>query len=432
MHPHGCRECPDEKRISSRRLCGDAGSASRAPSRCTLAKTNLEIVLPETHPFANTSLEKEWALLCTCASPVVDEARVRELLTHGLNWDLLLELADDHRVVGVLANRLAAAGYTGMPSDVREKLQSRMRAQQIFTLSMTADLIRILQDFSQAHIETMLVKGPVTSLLAYGDPAVRSYVDLDLLLRHGDILEATRRMLAMGFEADVPESAIQAGKIPGEYLFCWPGTKRMVELHTEHTFRYYPKPMRVEELFARRRMVHLDGREVPALSLEDELVLNCIHGAKHFWERLMWVSDVAALSARHPEIDWKKAKQAAADVGAERMLRVGVHLGVLLFGIEPPLAIAEDIRRDRSCESLCRQAIGWLPHAGYASPSLRRRAMFRMSMAGGGVVGTAYLVRLSLSPTEEDWEEGAEGRRSWLWDAVRRPFRLLRKYGSHR
>lgn len=52
-----------------------------------------------------------------------------------------------------------------------------------------------------------------------------------------------------------------------------------------------------------------------------------------------------------------------------------------------------------------------------------------MSMAGGGLAGAQYLLRLSLSPTEEDWVEGAEYRRSWLWDAVRRPLRLLRKYG---
>lgn len=59
--------------------------------------------------------------------------------------------------------------------------------------------------------------------------------------------------------------------------------------------------------------------------------------------------------------------------------------------------------------------------------SLLERAMFRMNMAGGGIAG--YLLRLSLSPTEEDWEKGSEERRSWLWDAVRRPFRLIRKYG---
>jgi hypothetical protein len=188
--------------------------------------------------------------------------------------------------------------------------------------------------------------------------------------------------------------------------------------------------MRMEELFARKRQVLLDGRQVPALSLEDELVLNCVHGAKHFWERLMWVSDVAAMVARHPEIDWKRAKAAALDVGAPRMLRVGILLGTSLLGVKPPAAIVEELGRDPTSESLCGQITSWLPYAGYAPPSLRGRAMFRMRVAGGGVSGLAYLMRLSLSPTEEDWEEDSEERGWWLWDAVRRPFRLLRKYGS--
>lgn len=403
---------------------------AQGASRCTLAKSKLELALPELHPLVTASLEKEWALLCACATPLPTEQRIRSLLATALDWDLLLELADEHRVQGVLAKRLEEANFGGVPAHAREKLQTRMRAQHLFTLSMTAELFRILKEFSQAHIDSLLVKGPVISSLAYGDPAMRSYVDLDLVLRHRDIQVAARRMLAMGFDPDVPESAILAGKIPGEYLFYRPGTQRLVELHTECTFRYYPKPMRCEELFARKQMVLLDGREVPALSLEDELVLNCIHGAKHFWERLMWVADVAAVVTRHPEIDWNRVRSAAADVGAERMLRVGILMGALLFGIELPAAIAKEIHQDRTSERLCRQITKWLPYAGYAPPALRQRAFYRMSMAGGGLTGAAYLTRLSLSPTEEDWKEGAEERRSWLWDAVKRPFRLLRKYGS--
>jgi len=38
--------------------------------------------------------------------------------------------------------------------------------------------------------------------------------------------------------------------------------------------------------------------------MEDELVLICIHGAKHFWERLMWIADVAALISRQTAINW--------------------------------------------------------------------------------------------------------------------------------
>jgi len=347
-----------------------------------------------------------------------------------MDWDVVLALAEEHSTQGVLDKRLAEAGDTRVPAPAREKLQARMRAQHLFALGMSAELFRILADFSKANIESIPVKGPVISLLAHDDPAVRSYGDLDLLLRQRDIQQATQRMLALGFDPHVPLSVIQTGKIPGEYVFKRPGTQCIVELHTERTFRHYPKPMRVEELFARKRHLLMDGREVPALSLEDELVLTCIHGAKDFWGRLMWVSDVAAIVTMHPEMDWGKVRRAAAEVGAERMLHAGILLPALLFGTNLPLGIAEDIRRDPAAENLCAEIQGWLPYGSYRPPSLRKRALYRMKMAGGGIAGMGYLLRLSLSPAEEDWEEMAEERRSWFWDAVRRPFRLIRKYGS--
>ena len=96
-----------------------------------------------------------------------------------------------------------------------------------------------------------------------------------------------------------------------------------------------------------------------------------------------------------------------------------------------PRRLPVEIREDRAVASLCRQIQTWLPYAGAAPPPLPRRALFRLQMAGGGLTGTAYLLRLSLSPTQEDWTEGKEDRRFWLWDALRRPFRLFRKYGSN-
>jgi len=50
--------------------------------------------------------------------------------------------------------------------------------------------------------------------------------------------------------------------------------------------------------------------------------------------------------------------------------------------------------------------------------------------AWGGIAGAAYVLRPSLSPTEEDWQNGEEDGRWWLWDALLRPLRLIRKYGQ--
>src|ERR1700741_947130 len=162
---------------------------------------------------------------------------------------------------------------------------------------MTAVLFRLLEKLRAAGVESIVVKGPVLSVRAYGDPGVRQYVDLDFLIRARDLLAATRALTDLGYDPDVPLAAIEAGKIPGEYLFMKPGTRLLVELHTEHTFRYFPLPLPLEEYFSRRTENALDGNRVPALAAEDEFVLICIHGAKHFWERLMWVADVAAMAA---------------------------------------------------------------------------------------------------------------------------------------
>jgi len=374
--------------------------------------------------------DREWKFLCACVSPAPSSAAEISALAPDLDWSLALELAEEHSVLGVVAGRLKESGHAGMPADAWEKLQSRMHAQHLFTLSMTAELFRILDAYWKAGIETILVKGPVVSYLAYGDPAVRSYVDLDLLVRDAAILPACRILTTFGFEADVPEAAILAGKIPGEYLFKRAGMQQIIELHTDKTFRYYPRPMRIEDLFARSRRVTLEGREVPALCLEDELVLNCIHGAKHFWERLMWPADIAAILARHPEIDWERVTRAARDVGAERMVHVGLLLAESLLGVPVPAEMAAKTNADGVARQLVSQVKSWLPSAGYLPPPLYRRAMFRLKMGGGGLSGAVYLMRLSLSPTEEDWAEGREERGSRVWEAVKRPFRLMRKYGQ--
>ena len=391
----------------------------------------LEPLLTSTSPLGAKPFDKEWKFLCACASPLPLSAEALASLMLNLDWDLLLELAEGHRVLGVMAARLKETAFAGVPVDAREKLQSRMRAQHLFSLSMTADLFRILEQFARAGIQSLLVKGPLVSVLAYGDPAVRSYVDLDLLVRHEDILAASRIMTSLGFEADVPEEAIIAGKIPGEYLFGRAGTREIIELHTEKTFRYYPRPMRVAELYARQRRVPLDGKEISTLSLEDEFVLNCIHGAKHFWERLMWSADVAAIVGRHPEIDWQASRRAAADVGAERMLRVALLLSEALLGVAVPAEMSASVHADRTAGKLVRQIERWLPNAGYTPPALLERAMFRWKMGGGGYDGTAYLLRLSFSTTEDDWTDAARPSRSRIWEMLRRPFRLMRKYGQN-
>jgi hypothetical protein len=179
-----------------------------------------------------------------------------------------------------------------------------------------------------------------------------------------------------------------------------------------------------------KRQVLLDGRPVPALNLEEELVFDCVHGGKDFWERLMWISDVAALLAKHPDLPWEKTRRAAKEVRAERMVHVGAQLATMVLGVPLPAPIAEELQQDRGSAALCGEIVTWLPYAGHRPLGVSKRAFYRMTLAGGGIPGFNYLMRLTLSPAQDDWEPGGKTRPSWLAQVVRRPFRLIRKYGS--
>jgi len=375
-----------------------------------------------------TSFKNEWYVLLECASSARDPQRVAELL-RSADWARLLILAEEHGMIGLLTASLRDLGESAIPPEIRQILLERQRAQNFLTLRLTAELFRLLELFAAKGIGALVVKGPVLAMQAYGDPAMRSYGDLDLLVRQRDIRCATESMIASGYQAAVSLSAIDSGKIPGQYLFSKRDAELLVELHNDLTLRYFPRPLPIEDFFVRQIRVRLDAHEAPALAVEDELVLICIHGAKHFWERLTWIADVAALVARQTGIDWERAVTSARAVGAEHLLHTGLRLAADVLHAPLPEKVATLVRKDAVAAKLVARILRWLPAAGYALPGLFERAAFRLRMRGGLLAAPAYLLRLSFSPTEEDWQTHGRISHNRLLDALRRPFRLARKYG---
>jgi len=373
-------------------------------------------------------LQPEWALLLECAKPRPDSSHLSQYLAGPLQWPVLITLADDHGTLALTAARLLDHAEIAIPADSLAQIRAWRRNQALFTLNLTGEMFRLFTNFANAGLEALVTKGPVLSQRCYADPGLRQYGDLDLIVRDRDVLRFTERMNALGYEGRIPVAAIQSKKIPGEYVFRHSRSKLLVELHTELTFRYHPRPLPIERLFARQVHVAFDGSAIPALSLEDELVLICIHGAKHFWERLIYIADVAAFLARQ-ELNWDQLFAAAAEVEAQRMLRAGLGLAESLLDAPLPPQISAAVHCDSAVARLTAQITRWLPAAGSAPPGIFERAFFRMRMRGNLLSGVPYLFRLSMSPTEDDWVPGEESRRHWFLDAFGRPFRLVKKYG---
>ena len=387
----------------------------------------MENSLLKTLPTHEHRQSAEWLILLECAAPQANVDHLADLLQDSFDWLVLLQDAESHGVMPLLAERVMNLGPVLVPPDIRDRLRESRRAFTARSLQMTAKLFRLMERFTPLGVETLVTKGPALSVRCYGDPGMRQYGDLDLIVREKDIRRATQAMLDLGYEPRVSLTAIDANKIPGEYAFRKPGTHLLVEFHTERTFRYHPRPLQIEKLFERRASVAIDGRDVPVLSLEDELVLICVHGAKHFWEHLMWIADVAALISRQAP-DWDRATAVAREVGAERILRLGLRIACDELGAELPEQVEADVRSDRAVTNLAAQIESRLASREPRALGIVQRAAFRIRMRGGFLLGAAYLLRLSLSPTEEDWTPGKEGNRPAFLGAISRPLRLARKH----
>ena len=387
-------------------------------------------MLPE-RPLTSNSIAKrtpEWALLIEIGRPNQDPRRLRDLATGVANWPNFLLLAEQHGLLPLFARKLKDLPESLIPSEISLELREKNRAHALFALSLSGELFRVLDRFAAANIEIVVIKGPVLSMRCHGDPALRQYTDLDLIARTRDMQRSTEIMLELGYQPRVSLQAIANRKIPGEYVFHVPDTNLLVEFHTEHTFRYHPRRLPLEKAFARKTHVDMDHRQVPVLSVEDELVLICIHAAKHMWERLGWVADVAALLTNSPDLKWQRAVSAAEEVGAERMFRVATLLAAKLLELPLSAEMTQYVESDAAAVRLAHKIATRLPQGCPIGRGVLRRAAFRVKMRGGLWSGLAYLLRLSLSPTEDDWASESEPDRPWVFDALSRPLRLARKY----
>ncbi len=149
---------------------------------------------------------------------------------------------------------------------------------------------------------------------AYGDVSLRQFEDVDVVLRQGDLQKAHEVMLGLGYcpkyswalSADVASSLV-----PGDYNYRDDERETMVELHTERSMRHFPLAPELNVFMRRLDSVLLSGHEIKTFSAEDALPILCIHGSKHFWERISWIADISEMIQSHPGLDWDEAFRCA-------------------------------------------------------------------------------------------------------------------------
>ena len=357
-------------------------------------------------------------------------AEIRALIAGTLDWDFIFRAASMNSITPLVALQLRAVS-ADIAAPERARLKAADRANQVRSLVLSSVLIRILDAFEARGILAIPYKGPALAAQAYGDPGLREFEDLDIILGQRDIPKAHEVMLGLDYHPRFPQlfsTGTASRRIPGEYNYRDEGRRVMVELHTEATLRHFPVAPDVGEFAARMAPIELCGHKVKTLSPEDALVALSVHGTKDFWERISWIADISELVQSHPSLDWDAVWRRAESLRAERMVCLGLALAAGLLGAPLPPEIASRVAGDKVASSSASEIERRHLSRDPCSPGSAWRFGFRRRMVPGFFRGWRYALRLAFAPSEEDWETLRLPPALAPVYAALRPLRLLRKH----
>lgn len=372
--------------------------------------------------------------LCCGRAPVDTEAkeRIRTLIRKGLNWPDVVAIAARHRLSPVVYEAIAGTAQDLISPEQLNELRKAAAPSTAIGMALLRELLRLYGLFEAAEIPVIPYKGPVLAWVAYGSFIRREYQDLDFAVEQKYIPQVATLLQSEGYRPQFDSQEAQAGQdgaAPGQYAFLSPPQKLLVEFHTERTLRYFPVPIDFQDLNRRLMTVEIGGQRLRTFSVEDTLVMLCVHGAKHFWERLGWVLDVAKLASAC-EVDWAQVERIAGKMETTRVLHLGLFLAQDLFGAPFPLPLLEEISRDSNVRELAEKVYAQYESIAVPGAGVVPRAMFRIQLRDGIGQGLRHTLRLAMSPTESDRQTVRLPR--WLAPlyVLVRPWRLLREYGS--
>ena len=307
------------------------------------------------------ALDSDLSLILSLAHPRSFE-RESELRQKGWlvrDWNAVLDRAAALGIGVPVLSHARAILRSVMPEEAYARAtieETRLRAKALEKTLQVVDLSRRL---SAAGVETIVLKGPSVGISAYGDPSLRPFSDIDLLVRHDSVAAASILLADLGYRPlySVTE---KASLVRGGRALEFSGQSVKVELHTTLMERYLLFSIPEDELWSQSFVIECGNSTVRVLNRAHEFVFLCAHAAKHEWERVRWALDLAHLSERLDATGIETIASLARSTHAARIVALASRVTALLFdgrSFPEPLDSLARALDTRACLAMCAKRL---------------------------------------------------------------------------
>lgn len=247
-------------------------------------------------------------------------------------WLAVLESARRNRLTGLLC---AAVEDGSLPATHEQMGQARQLqvSAMAWVMRLEHELLAVVDLLTASGVDVRVLKGSAVAHLDYPDPALRSFIDLDVLLRSEQIDRAVGLLTGAGFQRRHPQPR------PGFDRRFSKGTTFLspagYELDLHRTFVQGPWGllMDLDDLWDAGEEFEVAGRRIRALSRPARSLHACYHAALGDWPpRLSSLRDVAQMLLVSGQDD-RALRALAAHWEAEAVLAVAVSDAWSILGV---------------------------------------------------------------------------------------------------
>lgn len=282
-------------------------------------------------------------------------------LIERVEWGRTLQMARFHRVQGLVFAGLSAAGL-GKREPPLESLAAEAAAVAQQSLQASVACRGLLERFEHAGIPLLFVKGLTLGALAYGNPALKFAIDVDILIDPENLCEASMLLRDCGFNLITPRASPADEKLEQWHRHwkesVWATTSPPLQLDLHTRLADNPRLIPNIDVHSPRQLVEVgNGLNLPTLGNEELFAYLAVHGASSAWFRLKWIADFAAFlhrSGANVEALYRRSQQ----LGAGRAAGQALLLADELFGsLASEPALRDELLRNNSTAHLFRTAL---------------------------------------------------------------------------
>jgi hypothetical protein len=373
----------------------------------------------------NLAAEEKLVLACI-RMDAEGEGEMRTLLAGHLNWEAVYEAGLRHAVLPLLYRGILAANQDLLPEGAG-KIRDTYLANAHRNLRLAKTALQVSELFQQQGIHSLLIKGPATAVLAYGDLSLRSFVDLDFLIHPQDFILSHQALVDHGWQPSLSlNEKEKKWLLWGDKDLSYHRQSMNLELHWNIAEKGVAYPIQGCDLWGSVQSFQLLDRELHTLSPENFLLFLALHGTKHRWRPLKFIADFAAYVRSCPDLDWAGIQQSCARFGLHRCTSLGFHLAQQYCGTglsgELQQIFRSDARIFRLAESV---AHNFIPSADQAAAG----TLFYLQARERIRDRAYYVLDQALVPKQADWMAISVPEIFYPLYYFLRPLRLIYKLG---